>query len=215
MTVHFTSDLHLGHERVAAIRGFDSVEEHDAAVAESWRSSVRKDDDVFVLGDVTGSTSRRAVAHAIGILAGLPGRKHLIAGNHDAVHPLYRDAHKRLGEYLPAFASVASAARRRIEGREVLLSHFPYERDRDEIRHAQWRLRDEGLPLLHGHTHGDERLTVTDAWSYFRGESVAKEDRVELHVGLDAWGLQLVPLDTVADLLAHRTTPTLKKESTK
>ncbi len=36
----------------------------------------------------------------------------------------------------------------------MLLSHFPYAGDsHDEDRYAKFRLRDEGIPLLHGHAH--------------------------------------------------------------
>jgi calcineurin-like phosphoesterase family protein len=32
--IWFTSDLHLGHQKVSEIRGFDSVEAHDVAISE-------------------------------------------------------------------------------------------------------------------------------------------------------------------------------------
>lgn len=202
MGVLFTSDLHLGHAKVAAKRGFMSSAEHDLEVSRRWASVVRPDDDVYVLGDATGNASRVSLDWAFQVLAALPGRKHLVWGNHDGGHPMHRDAHKFVRRYLEVFESVNSAARRRIYGREVLLSHFPYERDRDEVRHTQWRLRDEGLPLLHGHTHGDERLTVTDSWTGTRGPRRARiANRVEVHVGLDAWDLTPVPLDVVHGLL--------------
>jgi calcineurin-like phosphoesterase family protein len=35
-----------------------------------------------------------------------------------------------------------------------MLSHFPYKGDhKPGDRYPEWRLRDEGLPLLHGHVH--------------------------------------------------------------
>ncbi|MDT8915809.1 metallophosphoesterase family protein [Amycolatopsis sp. PS_44_ISF1] len=182
MTVHFTSDLHIGHRRVAEIRGFSSAHEHDEHLAASWRAVVKPADQVWVLGDIAASSPTRALE----VLADLPGEKHLIFGNHDTAHPMNRDAHRHLRTYLEVFASAASAARRRINGREVVLSHFPYRRDRGPARHQQWRLRDEGLWLLHGHTHGPETLTY--------GER-------EIHVGLDAWALKPVALETIADLL--------------
>lgn len=99
---------------------------------------------------------------------------------------MHQDSHRKLGRYFPTFASVQQSARRRIRGREVLLSHFPYQGDHSaEDRHTQWRLRNEGLPLLHGHTHSNlVRLN---------------QDNV-IHVGWDAWH-RLVPLPEVADLL--------------
>lgn len=190
-SVFFTSDLHLGHPRVAQLRGFDSVEEHDAAVAERWCSVVRPNDTVFVLGDVTGGSGRGRLIDALFALGAFPGTKHLVAGNHDAVHPMHRDAHKAAPDYALAFASVASAARRRIGGQEVLLSHFPYTRDRGETRYPQWRLPNLGAWLLHGHTHGPERVSLGHTHGIER----------EVHVGLDAWDLTPVHLDTLADLI--------------
>jgi calcineurin-like phosphoesterase family protein len=201
MTAHFTSDLHLGHRLVAEKRGFATVEEHDATIAERWRERVRPSDVVYVLGDIAASAPFEALA----ILSELPGRKRLILGNHDRAHPMHRNAHRWHDVYTSplltpegivdgAFESIAQSARISVGGIRVLLSHFPYERDRDEPRHMQWRLRDEGMPLLHGHTHGTERLTVTEI------EPEART-RVEVHVGLDAWGLAPVPMSAVYDLL--------------
>lgn len=141
-TLHFTSDLHFGHEKVAALRGFASAAEHDAAVMEIWASVVTSRDKVYVLGDFTGDS--RALVDAIDRLAHLPGEKHLISGNHDACHPRNRRAHIALPKYLGAFASVASAGVVKIAGEDVLMSHFPYTRDRDVTRYPQWRLPDLG-----------------------------------------------------------------------
>lgn len=206
MTVYLTSDLHLGHERVATLRGFDSVAEHDAAVADRWRALVKPRDTVWVLGDLAAASP----VHALAILATLPGEKVLVAGNHDRCHPMHRDAHRRQAAYLTTgggpFVATLSGARKRIGGEDVLLSHFPYLRDREEPRHLQWRLRDEGLPLVHGHTHGEERLTVTpammtDPW-HGEPEEVAPR-RIEVHVGVDAWGLSPVAEHDVAALIAE------------
>ena len=186
--VFFTSDLHLGHAFVARTRGFDNVADHDLAIEWAWTEAVRPGDHVWVLGDIAASSP----AWALDVLGRLPGVKHLILGNHDRAHPMHRDAYRQQAQYLDVFASVQTAARRRIRGREVLLSHFPYDRDRDTFRFAQWRLRDEGVALLHGHTHGTERL------------SLSARSTPEIHVGVDAWGLAPVPLATVEDLLASR-----------
>lgn len=180
MSVWFTSDPHFGHRMVAGLRGFAGPDEHDAHLIDRWSRRVGKNDQVWVLGDLTVSSP----AKALDIIRGLPGTKHLIAGNHDGCHPMHRDSHKRVKPYLDAFASVQSAARRRILGKEVLLSHFPYSKDRHEARYLQWRLRDEGAWLLHGHTHGQERI-----------------DGREIHVGVDAWDFAPVPIHVIEDLI--------------
>ena len=196
MTVWFTSDLHLGHRKVAELRGFDSVISHDLAIAEAWMAVVQPDDQVWVLGDLT-SGSNGQLAPALTLLDALPGEKHLIAGNHDQVHPMNRDSHRWQRRFLGTFASVQPFARRKVAGRSVLLSHFPYHRDRDEPRYTQYRLRDEGLWLLHGHTHGTEQLTITPP---IPGTEHLFGPAREVHVGWDAWG-ELVHLDQVAAII--------------
>ncbi|WP_353707257.1 metallophosphoesterase [Cellulosimicrobium sp. ES-005] len=185
--VWFTSDLHLGHYKVAALRGFAGQEEHDAAIVEAWEAVVRKGDQVWVLGDLAVSSP----AYALNVLESLPGEKHLIWGNHDQGHPMHRDAHRKAAKYLDVFSSAQAFARRRVLGREVLLSHFPYFGDtagRVGDRHTQYRLRNEGLPLIHGHTHSAETFSVAPARIPFTPQ---------LHVGLDAHNMQLVPLSWV------------------
>lgn len=183
--VWFLSDPHFGHSRVAGLRGFGSVECHDEGIARRWWFTVRPDDVVWVLGDLCLGNPERALER----IAGLPGRKRLIFGNHDAGHPSHRNAHRWSRAYAGVFEYVAASARIKLQGREVLLSHFPYERDRGPVRHEQWRLPDLGVPLLHGHTHGTERRSATPFGT------------PELHVGLDAWNLHPVSDRELADLL--------------
>ncbi len=203
MTVHFTSDLHFGHRKAAEHRGFSGTLDHDAAIITGWESVVLPGDQVWILGDLAVSNPH----HALNVLASLPGEKHLVLGNHDKAHPMHRDAHLRAGKYLDVFASVAQSARRRIDGTEVLLSHFPYHRDRGPVRHTQWRLRDEGRWLLHGHTHGPERVTLTrhpEIISENLSDLLSLTTR-EIHVGVDAWDLAPVSLETIAALIKENT----------
>ena len=115
-----------------------------------------------------------------------------------------RNAHKRLRDYLDVFASVASTGTVKIADETVLLSHFPYTRDRAETRYPQWRLPNLGKWLLHGHTHGTERATVEGehlhAWGQTSPVKTIFRSR-EIHVGLDAWDLTPVSIDTVAHLI--------------
>lgn len=189
--VFYTSDLHIGHKMVAGIRGYrDSIGDpdtsaHDEAMAEVWDSQVKYGDIVYVLGDISISGnqyvmdwfSRRREYGPI----------HLISGNHDPVHPMHRTATKYLQRWSAVFDSIQPFLRRRLNGVEFLLSHFPYaswgDGDREGSRFDQYRLPDLGMPLLHGHTHGLEQG---------HGHS--------LHVGIDAWH-RLVPQDIVIDWL--------------
>lgn len=175
----FTSDLHLGHPHVAELRGFSDTEAHDTMMAMGW-AQVRPADIVWVLGDIAVQRPQ----NALDILSILPGRKRLIAGNHDPVHPMHRDSYKWTERFLNVFEGYGPYARTKLHGVEMMLCHFPYERDRGEPRYQQYRLPDLGLPLLHGHLHTKDRLVGR-----------------ELHVGVDAWNFNLVPTWQVLDLL--------------
>lgn len=169
--VHFTADLHLGHKFVAGLRGFETVEEHDEAIALAWRRRVRPADYVWILGDLgVGNLNDLLVK-----VARLPGRKNLVFGNHDVGHPMHKDSRRYQRRYLEVFSSIQPFARISVGGQKVLLSHFPYagsaEGDRGEERYSQWRLPDLGEWLLHGHTHLGHRL----------------HEGNQIHVGWDAW----------------------------
>lgn len=184
MSVLYTSDLHFDHQYVAETRGFTSTTEHDDAVCDNWVSQVRKRDTVWVLGDLGIASGRARVEAVLARIASLPGTKHLVSGNHDQCHPMHRDSHNWQRTYLSAFDSVQPFARQKIAGESVMLSHFPYTADRGgEERCGQYRLRDEGLPLLHGHTH---------SWRPFEPNTVN-----QIHVGLDAHSLQLATREWV------------------
>lgn len=166
--VFYWSDLHIGHALVAADRGHASTAEHDDAIAQAWAETVTKRDSVWVLGDLASSTPTPELE----LLSRLPGTKHLILGNHDPAHPLHTDGHRQFRRYLGVFGSVQTSATRRLGDQSVLLSHFPYEGDGPgrADRYSQWRLRDEGRWLVHGHVH--------QAWRV-RGRQV--------NVGVDHW----------------------------
>lgn len=201
MTVFFTADLHFGHKRVAELRGFESVMEHDLAICANWREVVQTGDQVWVLGDIAmGDPS-----FAMRLLEQLPAEKHLILGNHDKGHPTFRASHKMIRNYYDCFVSVQQSARRKILKQSVLLSHFPYDGDHtEEDREQQFRLRDLGLPLIHGHTHLRSIKTTS-----LNGSS-------QFHVGLDAHHLTPVPLSVLEEWIsyAQRAQPACGKHNT-
>jgi calcineurin-like phosphoesterase family protein len=198
--VWFTSDLHIGHQLVSGLRGFRlpngeaDTRAHDHAVFGNWANTVGKDDQIWVLGDLTLASTRDKVQNVLRTIATLPGEKHLIVGNHDEAHPLHRRSHTWQRLYMETFESVQTFARRDISigGRRpepVLLSHFPYEADsregegEGETRYREFRLRDEGYKLIHGHTHSNVKFTSAR----------------EVHIGLDAWSLTPVHIDQVIE----------------
>lgn len=221
MSVWFTSDLHLGHAKVAKIRAAEAMiglenpfdnqcvtNWHDNALTFWWDYLVKPDDHVWVLGDIS-SGSRDGQLRALEWIKERPGTKHLIAGNHDSCHPLHRDSHKWQKVYLEAFESVQMAARRRMPkfgfGNEetsghhnVLMSHFPYKYDRNDIvRYPEWRMKNLGITLLHGHTHSPDKVSVDIHHERFGITHTAKQ----IHVGVDAWDYKPVNLDEIVKLV--------------
>lgn len=100
--------------------------------------------------------------------------------------PGHKDSHKHMKSWMQFFDSIQLHAKKKIAGKEVLFSHFPYWAygdgpERPTARYEQWRLPDLGMPLCHGHTHGKD-----------------KSHENMLHVGVDAWG-RMVSLDEIAD----------------
>jgi calcineurin-like phosphoesterase family protein len=184
----FTADLHIGHRLIAEKRGFSDPVEHDDMLAMRWDTKVDPGDTVWLLGDISGG-GRGSQQRALNWIAARPGTKHLVAGNHDGVHPMNPDAHKMMPAYLEVFASVQQSARRRLAGNDLLMSHFPYlestEDDDVHSRFEQWRMPSRGAWLVHGHIHSDRQLGSRS-----------------VHVGVDAWGLQPVSINQVAALIA-------------
>lgn len=191
-TVWFTADLHLGHQLVAELRGYEQTDDHDTVIMSNIRTMTRPGDTIWILGDLSsgGSVGQRNALARLATLKDEGRTLHLIAGNHDSIHPLHRTALKWDEAYRDVFTSVQPFARRKIAGQRVWLSHFPWRGggDHTEVeRYDTVRLNDDGASwLMHGHTHSPEPIN--------RG-------RRQIHVGLDAWGLKPVPMDTVAELL--------------
>lgn len=165
------SDTHFGHAKVATKRGFDSAREHDEVLIDNINSMVRRSDQVWHLGDVGVGPE----AHTLQCMERLHGRWYLISGNHDKPWPGHRRGYMSQRKWLKDFQSVQPFGRTQIGEVEVLMSHFPYEGDHTiEARSTQFRLRDEGAILLHGHTHLSEK--VSGAY--------------EVNLSLEAWGLK-------------------------
>jgi calcineurin-like phosphoesterase family protein len=170
----FISDLHLGDTAIIPVcrRQFTSVQEMDELLIQQWRRCVHPEDDVVVLGDVTGS-DHSSRERGLDLISRLPGRKILVPGNHEPMHQhdpdspdwsiaarAYLDA--GFAEVLagPVVVSGSSAGHTEIWARnwELVVAHFPCEPAYFEPndRYAAHRPGDTGAIVVHGHVH--------DAW---------------------------------------------------
>ena len=124
------SDPHFEHDASVAIFGrpFRSRHHGDAYLLEEWTRDVRDHDTVVCLGDVT---MERPTDGLIDRLRRRPGRKILVAGNHDHAHI------RRLRR---AFDTVAACAHLP-GGPDLLFTHVPL----DDVP--------AGCVNVHGHVH--------------------------------------------------------------
>ena len=154
MTTFFTADTHFGDHRMLNIwkRPFASVAEMDAHLVSGWNAVVGPGDTVWHLGDVA-----RTAAVAARVLPQLNGAKHLIVGNNDPE------------PQPPGWESVAAYAELALDGRALVLCHYPF---------RTWNGAHRGALNLHGHSHG--RLKALPR---------------QFDVGVDAQGFRPVTLE--------------------
>jgi len=84
MTNWYTSDPHFNHTSIIKFcdRPFLDVSQMDQAILRNLEACVGWDDDLYIVGDFSfgGESSRSYVQSCFNRI---PGRKHLIVGNHD------------------------------------------------------------------------------------------------------------------------------------
>lgn len=157
MKTYLTSDTHFRHKNIIKYckRPFASIEEHDEALIANWNSVVRKEDQVYHLGDFGfGSTSS-----LLEIRKKLNGKIYLIRGNHD------KSIKK---EILPYFEWVKDVhfltVQEEGETYKIFLSHYS---------HRAWDRSFRGSWHCFGHSHGnlpEYELSFdvgVDCWNYY------------------------------------------------
>ena len=150
----YTADLHLGHANILTIcnRPFESVEQMNASYIQGLKSVVRKHDDLWILGDVSVGRSVATKSLVENLLRCVPGRKHLVKGNHDAKW------NSDLGWH-----SVHDISEIRDGDTNLVLCHYPM---------RSWNRRHWGALQLFGHVHdahrgGQDSINVgVDCWNH-------------------------------------------------
>lgn len=79
--IYFIADMHLGHENIIQLcnRPFKTIEEMDEALISNWNRKVKKNDTVYIIGDLMWKGIDPKI-----YLERLNGNKVLIIGNHDS-----------------------------------------------------------------------------------------------------------------------------------
>lgn len=133
--------LHIEHENIAKMRGFNSAEHMWNLLKLNWNKNVNKRDTVYILGDVAMETSK--YYH---LLDELNGFKRVVLGNHD----IPKRAH--LDELLKYIKSVHGM----VKYKNMWLTHCP-------IHESELR----GKINVHAHIHDavieDDRYVNVDA----------------------------------------------------
>lgn len=123
--VFFISDTHWGHRNIIPYGGrpFKDIHHMDETLIQNWTETVRPEDDVYHLGDFTLS---RDPSYLGSLIRRLPGRIHLLRGNHDGLPgPVY--LREGVSEILPEGWKRRGRAVVKVGGRWVHLSHEPPE----------------------------------------------------------------------------------------
>ncbi len=186
-----TSDHHFGHGRIIELaeRPFASLDAMHSELIAAWNRAVSPEDVVLHLGDLALGNREES----IGITAALNGRKLLVPGNHDTISSVYRcsEAHKQqtwdlLDRYGWEVLPETLIGTR--HGQRIAASHYPYRGDsQSEERHVEARPVDDGLPLIHGHTHHRDH---------------GAHGRM-FHVGVDGNDFTPVAMTTIDEWLEH------------
>ncbi|GGA64091.1 hypothetical protein GCM10011490_13450 [Pseudoclavibacter endophyticus] len=184
-----TSDHHFGHARIIELcdRPFASVAQMDTELVAAWNGVVGPDDTVLHLGDLALGKREEMIR----LTESLNGRKLLVPGNHDSISTVYRASAKNKQRTLELLEACGWTVLPEIVGgtrggRRLIAAHYPYYGDsHGDDRHVDARPVDEGIPLLHGHTH----------------DAATKAHEHMYHVGVDAHEYEPIPMAAIDDWL--------------
>ena len=146
----FISDLHFYHHalnRQMDLRGFKDFHEMNSFMIEQWNNKVRKNDEVFILGDLSIAAGKATNE----IVSQLNGKLYLIEGNHDKKFLEDKEFNAERFLWIKPYAEIKD------HGRKVILSHYPV-----FCYNGQYKMKDDApyVYMLYGHVHNtyDEDL---------------------------------------------------------
>ncbi len=171
--IYYISDTHLGDLMVfnKCSRPFANLEEMEKTIVDNWNKKVRKEDAVYVLGDLAEDGYKKAMD----VYAGLNGHKHLLVGNHDL---------KMLDEIKESnvFESIDFMTLIEDGCRKVCLCHYPV---------MDWMEFSRGGYHVYGHIHNK---TLKNNPAYPQIKEYFK-DKPAYNCGVDVTAFQPVTLD--------------------
>lgn len=151
--IFLVSDLHLFHARgfVYKPRGFNDIQSMVDKIVENWNSTVNKNDDVFILGDLMLNNDDLGIE----VLKSLNGRLHIIRGNHDTDNRI-----KKFIE-LDNIVEICDAKYIDYKGYHFYLSHYPTMTGNLENKYLKQMLLN-----IFGHTHSKDEFFEDRPYMY-------------------------------------------------
>jgi calcineurin-like phosphoesterase family protein len=132
--IYITADLHLNHPKMARVRGFSTMEEHNSFIVGLWNSTIKKNtDEIYLVGDFCFGPHEvvRSFRHR------LRGKIHLVVGNHDITN--------RVCNITGLFSSILHIKILKYNRKQIVLCHYPM---------RTWPKSHYNTGHLHGHAHG-------------------------------------------------------------
>lgn len=144
--IYFSSDLHLNHNKLFIYepRGFKNIYEMNNTIIKNFNSIITWEDDLYLLGD----NFLGELESGISLFNQLPGKIHLIWGNHDT------DNRKEvMSKCHNVVETIGYAGMIKYNKYHFYISHFPtYTTNFDDYKKP---LKQRTLCLA-GHTHSRE-----------------------------------------------------------
>lgn len=179
--LYFASDYHFFHSNVIKFdkRPFNHVKEMNEFLIEKWNETVKEDDIVFYLGDLSWSGHKQTKY----ILDQLSGKIHLILGNHDKMRNIlkFKDRFESIGHYMDLYVKDSDVSENFYQ--HIVMFHYPI---------YSWNRAHYGSWQLHGHCHNSLLNTPF-------GEEFYK--RKVLDMGCNAWDYKPVSYETIKSIM--------------
>lgn len=149
--IYFSSDLHFQHNKdfIYEPRGFSSINEMNDAIIENFNNIIAPNDDLYLLGDIfLGGPN--GINTGIELFNQLPGKIHLIWGNHDT-----DNRKEALLQCHNVVEVIGYAIILKYNKYHLYLSHFPtVTTNFDDYQ----KLLKQRILCLAGHTHSKEKF---------------------------------------------------------
>lgn len=144
--IYFISDTHFFHKNILKHqdRPFDSVEDMNKSLIKNWNDKVKKNDEIFILGDFSFGKEEET----LDLLDSLNGKKYLIRGNHDLI--IKKDSVQAKFQWIKDYYVL------KINKQKIILFHYPI---------YSWDTKYHGSIHLYGHTHGNETFNEPNSYN--------------------------------------------------